>query len=140
MTALPTGACLAQVILAGLWEGLTLVPMAPDTDPVQAGALADPSAAVAAPGAFGGHDVSWAWRGEGPGGPALAPRSLRPAGLATPPARSCVPRAETGLGPLSCMVTLGEPGIWRLGALGRPVGCTISDGPGGSLLISGRAP
>lgn len=37
------------------------------------------------------------------------------------------------------MVTLGEPGIWRLGALGRPVGCTISDGPGGSLLISGRA-
>ncbi len=36
------------------------------------------------------------------------------------------------------MVTLGEPGVWRPGALGRPVGCTISDGPGGSFLVSGR--
>jgi len=36
------------------------------------------------------------------------------------------------------MVTLGEPGIWRPGALGRPVGCAITDGPGGGLLVSGR--
>lgn len=270
VTALPTGACLAEVLLAGLWEGLTLVPMPPAIDPAQAGAEADPTAAVAAPGAFGGRDVSWAWRAEGSDGPGLPPRALRPAGPPTPLARLlCAPSeagpwaalfddnlehavdtvlaslqptqarwlsvlpwhtpagllldllpallsaasivrpsieeepspsdvANTvqrwqpthavlplglvrdllghwdGLGPLaclvgglasgpgldgalaaelsktrlrthrgapelSCMVTLGEPGIWRPGALGRPVGCTISDGPGGGLLISGRA-
>jgi hypothetical protein len=47
-------------------------------------------------------------------------------------------RSHRGAPELSCMVTLGEPGIWRPGALGRPVGCTISDGPGGGLLVSGR--
>jgi len=47
-------------------------------------------------------------------------------------------RTHRGAPELSCMVTLGEPGIWRLGALGRPVGCAVDDGPGGSLLISGR--
>jgi len=47
-------------------------------------------------------------------------------------------RTHRGAPELSCMVTLGEPGIWRPGALGRPVGCTIADGPGGGLLISGR--
>jgi len=47
-------------------------------------------------------------------------------------------RIHRGSPELSCMVTLGEPGMWRLGALGRPVGCTIADGPGGALLVSGR--
>jgi len=269
VTALPTGACLAQVLLAGLQEGLTLVPLPPTVDPVVAAAEADPAAAVAAPDAFGGRDVGWAWRAEGAGGPAAPPRTLRPAGPRTPLARllcassgggpwaalvddnldhavdavtealqpeqarwlSVLPwhspagllldllpallgaqdilrpvpgdeilaadvasvmqrwqpthavlplplvgelrtrwgglaplaallgglatgpgldpglaadlrrtrlRTHRGAPELSCMVTLGEPGIWRPGALGRPVGCTIADGPGGGLLVSGR--
>jgi len=49
VTALPTGTCLAQVLLAGLWEGLTLVPLPPSVDPVVAAAEADPAAAGSAP-------------------------------------------------------------------------------------------
>lgn len=268
VTVLPTGACLAQVLLAGLWEGLTLVPLAPTTDLAAAAAEADPAAAVVAPNARDGGDVGWAWRAEGPGGPADVLPERRPAGPPTPPARllcarsdggpwaallddnlehavdtvlmalqpaqarwlSVVPwhtpagvlldllpallqaqavvrpaedkfsaqdvanivqrwqpshgvlplslvgelrrlwggldplrvmsgglatgpgldaqlaadlgrttlRTQRGAPELSCMVTLGEPGMWRIGALGRPVGCTISDGPGGGLLVSGR--
>lgn len=269
VTALPSGACLAQVLLAGLWEGLTLVPMSPATDPVVAAAEADPVAAVIAPGGFGGRDVGWAWQAEGADGPARPVHELRPAGAPTPEARLlCAPsrggpwaallddnlahavdavlgalqpdrarwlsvlpwhapagllldllpallaaehivrpeegdavtvagvanivhrwqpthtavplalvrdlrelwgglaplasllgglasgpgldpelaadlartrlRTHRGAPELSCMVTLGEPGVWRAGALGRPVGCTIADGPGGGLLISGR--
>lgn len=268
VTVLPSGACLAQVLLAGLWEGLTLVPMDPSTDPVVAAAEADPVAAVAAPGAFGGRDVAWAWRGETADGPPAPLRERRPAGLPTPLARvlceasgggpwaalvddnlehavdavvgalqpdrarwlSVLPwhspagllldllpalltarevvrpggddlraqdvantvrrwqpshcvlplslvrelrglwgdlepligllgglvsgpgldaglaadlgrtrlRTHRGAPELSCMVTLGEPGMWRPGALGRPIGCTIAEGPGGGLLVSGR--
>jgi hypothetical protein len=269
VTALPSGACLAQVLLAGLWEGLTLVPLDPTTDAVVAAAEADPVAAVVAPGAFAGRDVGWAWRAEGADGPTLPLRELRSAGPPTPLARLlCEPsnrspwaallddnlehavdavmaalqpeharwlsvlawhspagllldllpgllgadaivrpgdgdgpdlaavastvmrwqpshavlplslvsqlrehwggltplegllgglvsgpgldaglaadlartrlRTHRGAPELSCMVTLGEPGIWRPGALGRPVGCTINDGPGGGLLVSGR--
>lgn len=268
VTALPTGACLAQVLLAGLWEALTLVPLPPATDPVVAAAEADPVAAVAGPAAFAGREVPWAWRAEGPDGPQDPLHQLRPAGPPTPVARLLCARsgpgpwvaliddnlehavdavlgalrpdrarwlsvlqwhspagllldllpallaadeiirpgaddvAPTGVaslvqrwqpshtvlplsvvrelrsvwgdlqplsnllgglvsGPglddelaadlrhtrlrthrgapeLSCMVTLGEPGIWRTGAVGRPVDCAFADGPGGSLLISGR--
>jgi hypothetical protein len=269
VTALPTGSGLAQVLLAGLWEGLTLVPLPPSTDAVVAAAEADPVAAVASPGAFAGREVAWAWRLGADDAPAAPLRELRAAGPRTPLARLlCEPSNKVpwaallddniehavdavlgalqperarwlsvlpwhtpagllldllpallrahevirpaegdeaavadvaniverrqpshavlplslvrqlrlawgGLGPLegllgglasgpgidpglaadlartrlrthrgapelSCMVTLGEPGIWRVGALGRPVGCTISDGPGGGLLISGR--
>jgi len=59
------------------------------------------------------------------------------AGLATELGRTRL-RTHRGAPELSCMVTLGEPGIWRPGALGRPVGCTIVDGPDGGLLVSGR--
>jgi hypothetical protein len=269
VTALPTGVCLAQVLLAGLWEGLTLVPLPPAIDPVVAAAEADPRAGVAAPDAFAGRDVGWAWRAVGVEGPTAAPRELRPAGPRTPSARllcassgggpwaallddnlehavdavldalrpdrarwlSVLPWHSTagvlvdllpallgaqdlhrpidgddpqvadvanavqrwqpshavlplplvrelrdlwgGLGPLqgllgglvsgpgldaelaadlrrthlrthrgapelSCMVTIGEPGVWRPGLLGRPVDCSITDGPGGGLLVSGR--
>lgn len=269
VTALPTGACLAQVLLAGLWEGLTLAPMAPDVDPVVAAAEADPAAAVIAPTAFAGRDVAWAWRADGSSGPGAPLRERRPAGPPSPLARLlCAPsgggpwaalvddnlehavdsvldalqperarwlsvlpwhspmgllldllpallraqdivrpgvgdvisapdvgnvvqrwqpthavlplslvrdlrdlwgdlrplkgllaglasgpgldaelaaelgrtrlRTHRGAPELSCMVTLGEPGVWRPGALGRPVGCTIADGPGGGLLVSGR--
>ncbi len=269
VTALPSGASLAQVLLAGLWEGLTLVPLPPSTDPAVAAAEADPVAAVASRDAFPGRDVGWAWRAEGDVGPGAPPRELRPAGPRTPQARLlCEPsnhtpwaallddnlehavdavltalqpdharwlsvlewhtpagllldllpallgarevvrpgdgesfaaedvansvqrwqpshavlpltlvremqaawgdlaplegllgglvsgpgldgtlardlartrlRTHRGAPELSCMVTLGEPGVWRLGALGRPVGCTIGDGPGGGLLVSGR--
>lgn len=48
-------------------------------------------------------------------------------------------RTHRGAVELSCMVTLGEPGMWRLGALGRPVGCSITEAPGGGFLVSGRA-
>ena len=247
------------------------MPLSPSTDPAQAGAEVDPRAAVAAPGAFGGRDVGWAWRADGIAGPAIPPRSLRPAGPPTPLARLlCAPsgggswagllddnldhavdavltalkpdqarwlsvlawstpagllldllpallsatsivrpgagddpppaevasvvqrwqpthtvlplalvgdllrhwgslaplgcvvdglasgpgldpalaaalagtrlRTHRGAPELSCMVTLGEPGAWRRpGALGRPVGCVIAEGPGGGLLVSGRA-
>lgn len=268
VTALPTGACLAQVLLAGLWEALTLVPLPPATDPVVAAAEADPRAAVAAPAAFGGREVPWAWRVDGPDGPKDPLQQLRPAGAATPMARllcarsspgpwvaliddnlqhavdavlgalrperarwlSVLPwhtaagllldllpallgaddlirpgademvpadvanvvqrwqpshtvlplslvrdllsiwgdlrplsgllgglasgpglddqlathlrrtrlRSHRGAPELSCMVTLGEPGIWRTGAVGRPVDCAIADGPDGGLLVSGR--
>lgn len=269
VTALPSGAGLAQVVLAGLWEGLTLVPLPPSVDPVVAAAEADPVAAVATPEAFGGRAVSWAWRSDAGGTPPTEPSELRPSGPPTPLARLlCAPSGDgpwaallddnldhavdavvdalqperarwlsvlpwftpagllldllpallsaqdivrpafgddfpsadvanaverwqpshavlplplvgelrklwNGLGPLagllgglvsgpgldadlaahlrrtrlrthrgapelSCMVTLGEPGVWRPGALGRPVACTISEGPGGGLLVSGR--
>ena len=269
VTALPTGACLAQVLLAGLSESLTLVPLPPATDPVVAAAEADPVAAVIAPTAFAGREVPWAWRAEGADGPKELVHQPRPAGPRTPQARLLCPRSGVGpwvallddnvahavdavlqalrperarwlsvlpwhtaagllldllpslltadeiirpaggdaplpkdvasavqrwqpshtvlplplvrqllglwgdlrplstllgglvSGPglddelaaplketrlrthrgapeLSCMVSLGEPGIWRPGAVGRPVDCAISDGPGGGLLISGR--
>lgn len=269
VTALPTGAGLAQVVLAGLWEGLTLVPLPPATDPVVAAAEADPVAAVVAPDGFGGRDVGWAWRTTRWGGPTAPLRESRSAGPRTPEARLLCPasgggpwaallddnldhavdavvralqpdrarwlsvlpwhsaagllldllpallhaqdlvrpgtgdevgatdvaevvqrwqpthailplplvrelrelwgglrplggllgglvsgpgldpdlagdlartrlRTHRGAPELSCMVTLGEPGMWRPGALGRPVGCTITDGPGGGLLVSGR--
>ena len=269
VTALPTGACLAQVLLAGLWEGLTLVPLPPSTDPVVAAAEADPAAAVAAPAAFAGRDVPWAWRAEGLDGPEDLLQQLRPAGPPTPAARllcarsgpgpwvallddniehavdavlgalrlerarwlsvlpwhspagllldllpallgadevirpgegddpdpadvanafhrwhpshTVVPlallrelravwgdlqplsnllgglasgpgvddelaadlrrtrlRTHRGAPELSCMVTLGEPGLWRPGVVGRPVDCAIAEGPDGGLLISGR--
>jgi hypothetical protein len=269
VTALPTSACLAQVLLAGLWEALTLVPLPPAIDPVVAAAEADPVAAVAAPDAFAGREVPWAWRAMGPDGPQEPLQQARLAGPPTPAARLLC--ARSGVGPwvaliddnlehavdavlgalrperarwlsvlpwyspagllldllpamlgadeivrpapgddlaatdvadavqrrqpshtilplatvrelrirwgdlrplsvllgglasgpgvddelaadlrstqlrthrgapeLSCMVTLGEPGIWRPGALGRPVDCVISEGPGGGLLVSGR--
>jgi len=269
VTALPTGTCLAQVLLAGLWEGLTLVPLPPSTDPLVAARAADPKAAVVAPDAFAGREAPWAWRAEGAAGPGGSPAVLRQAGAPTPEARllcassrggpwvallddniehavdavvgalrpdrarwlSVLPwhsaagllldllpallsaqdvirptegdsfllsdvanaaerwqpshtvlplslvrdlqglwgtlnplssvldglatgpgldtelardlqrtrlRTHRGAPELSCMVTLGEPGVWRPGSLGRPVGCTIADGPGGGLLISGR--
>jgi hypothetical protein len=59
------------------------------------------------------------------------------AGLAADLGRTRL-RTHRGAPELSCMVTLGEPGIWRVGALGRPVDCTIAEGPGGGLLVSGR--
>ena len=267
VVVLPTSAGLAEVLLAGLWEGLTLVPFPPSADPVAAAGAADATAAVL-DAAAGGSDLGWAWRA-GADGPGAAPAALRPAGEPTPPARLLCPvgngpwpallddnldhavdavltalqprqarwlsvlpwhtpagllldllpallsgssilRAGTGdqpspiavantverwqpshtvlpmslvgelsrlwggLGPLasivgglvsgpgldpelagwlgrtrlrthrgppelSCMVTLGEPGVWRPGALGRAIGCSIAEGPGASLLVSGRA-
>lgn len=269
VTALPTGVCLGQVLLAGLWEGLTLVPLPPATDPVVAAAEADPAAAVATPSAFAGRDVPWAWRADGPDGPQIPLQQLRPSGPPTPAARllcarsgagpwvaliednvehavdavmgalrpdrgrwlsvlpwhspagmlldmlpallgadeiirpaaddevsltdvanvlqrwqpshavlplalvrqlrdlwgdlrplssllgglasgpgldeelaadlRCTPlRTHRGAPELSCMVTLGEPGVWRPGLIGRPVDCAITEGPGGGLMISGR--
>ena len=266
---LPTGAGLAQVLLAALWEGLTLVPAPPGADPALTAGVADARAAVVAPVVGGGSDLSWAWRPEGAGGPGPAPEALRPAGAPTPLARVLCPggpgdpwaallddnlehavdgvlaalhprqarwlsvlpwhapagllldllpallapstilrpspddqpspldvantverwqpshtvlplglvralaqlwgsldplacvvdglasgpgldpelalqltrtrlRTHRGAPELSCLVTLGQPGMWRPGLLGRPVGCTIADGPGGTLLVSGR--
>ncbi len=268
VTALPSGAGLAQVLLAGLWEGLTLVPLPPGADLAVAADEADPAAGVAGPGSVG-PDEGWAWSTEGTDGPGAPPDRLRPAGPRSPQARLlCAPsgtgpwaallddnlehavdavlaalqpegarwlsvlpwdsaagllldllpallgaqtivrpdadalrsvpdvanvmqrwqpshavlplplvrslqhhwaglaplhamlgglvsgpgldaslaaelrrtrlRTHRGAPELSCMVTLGEPGVWRPGALGRPVGCTIVEGPGGSLLVSGR--
>ena len=268
VVALPTDVPLAQVLIAGLWEGLTLVPVAPGTDLATAAAAADATAAVVVPDATSA--VRWAWSPGGSTGPGRGPATLRPAGEPTPHARllclqagqgpwaalvddnvehavdgllgalhpsrarwlsvlpwhapagllldllpsllgadlvvrptaddeptvqdvantverwqpthtvlplelvsrmlrhwgnleplTCVidglasgPGAEPELatqlrgtrlrthrGPpeLSCLATLGEPGIWRPGALGRPVGCEIADGEAGGFLVSGRA-
>ena len=271
VVVLPTGPCLAQVLLAGLWEGLTLVPLPPGSDPVDAADAADARAAVVGT-ADAGPGLGWAWLADGANGrgPQSRPEALRPAGDPTPLARVLCPvggggpwpallddnlehavgsvlavlqprqarwlsvlpwHAPTGLlldllpalqsggsilrpglddqpspgdvanaverwqpthtilplalvreldrlwdglepleclvgglasgpgldpdlairlgrtrlrthrGPaeLSCMVTLGEPGVWRPGALGRAIGCSIAEGPGGTLLVSGRA-
>ncbi|MEO5680766.1 MAG: hypothetical protein ABIS47_13980 [Acidimicrobiales bacterium] len=265
VTLLPTSPCLAQVLLAGLWEGLTLAPARPGTDPAAAADAADATAAVVA----GRLDLGWAWPGEGADGPEAGPTSLRPAGPPTPLARllctggpgdawpallddnlehavdgvlgalqprhgrwlSVLPwhtpagllldllpamlsadaimrpspddepslpdvansvdqwqpthtilplelvrrlwqrwgsldplrglvdglasgpgldpplathlattrlRTHRGAPELSCLVTIGEPGIWRPGTLGRPVGCVLTAGPGDSLVVRGR--
>jgi hypothetical protein len=80
VVALPSGPAFAEVALAALWDGLTLAPVSPDTDPVQAAATYDPTAAVAPAGGFSGRAVAWAFHADPSGGPLALPSALRPTG------------------------------------------------------------
>jgi hypothetical protein len=46
-------------------------------------------------------------------------------------------RTHRGAPELSNLVTLGEPGVWRPGLLGRPIGCRLDDDFGGAKAIRG---
>jgi hypothetical protein len=80
VAALPSGPAAAEVALAALWDGLTLAPVPPGTDPVDGAATYDPRAAICAPGGFGDREVAWAFTAAGSGGPTTVPASLRPTG------------------------------------------------------------
>ena len=47
-------------------------------------------------------------------------------------------RAHRGAPEFSGLLTLGEPGVWRTGAVGRAVGCFMTVDDQGALVVSGK--